>query len=270
MTIPENLNIGCIGAGNMGAAIILGLASDIPAKNLMIYDIEKSRTDLLSEKYGIISSGSIQSLADNSDIIIIAVKPDTVAEVISKIKNTIKNKVIVSIAAGVTIDSIEKEAGKSCKIIRVMPNTPALTGEGMSVLSPNKNIDNTTLQKVEKIFSGIGRVLVLPEKMMNAVTGLSGSGPAYVFTFIQALTDGGVKMGIPRSKALILAAQTVMGAAKMVMETGEDPAALRSSVTSPGGTTIDGIHILERAGFSGIVIDAVEAASEKSRILGEK
>jgi len=184
--------------------------------------------------------------------------------------NVSGDTIIVSIAAGVTIAAMEQAAGGDKKLIRVMPNTPSVAGEGMSVLSPNKNIDAKALDIVENIFSQIGKVLVLSEELMDSVTGLSGSGPAYVFTFIQALTDGGVKMGIPRDKSLVLAAQTVLGSAKLVLETGEDPISLRGKVTSPGGTTIEGVHILEKKGFSGIVIDAVEAGTLKSRKLGEK
>jgi len=145
-----------------------------------------------------------------------------------------------------------------------------MVGEGMSVLSPNDHVDEQSLLEVEQIFAKIGRVAVLPEKLMDAVTGLSGSGPAYVFTFIQALADGGVKLGIPRDKAVMLAAQTVLGSAKYVLESGEDPSTLRGRVTSPGGTTIEGIHVLERSGFSGIVMDAVEKAAQKSQKLGER
>jgi pyrroline-5-carboxylate reductase len=163
---------------------------------------------------------------------------------------------------------MEKLLGADKKIIRAMPNTPALIGEGMTVLSPNSSLDNESLEAVKEIFQLTGNVLVLPEKHLDAVTGLSGSGPAYVFTFIQALADGGVKMGIPRKEAELLSAQTVLGAAKMVLEGGKGPVELRNSVTSPGGTTIEGLHSLEKGGFSGLVMDAVEAATKRSKNLG--
>jgi pyrroline-5-carboxylate reductase len=263
--------IGCIGAGNMGGAILSRLAAGVDPSLLRVFDTDAGKTRPLSHGAGIAVSASSEDLARASAVIIIAVKPDAVASVLGSIKGSISSDaIVVSIAAGVTLASMEKILGASAKIVRVMPNTPSLVGEGMSVLSPNGNVDEHSLLEVEHIFSMIGRVLTLPEKLMDAVTGLSGSGPAYVFTFIQALSDGGVKLGIPRDKALLLAAQTVLGAAKYVIETGEDPMYLRGKVTSPGGTTIEGIHVLERSGFAGIVMDAVERAAQKSQRLGEK
>lgn len=263
--------IGCIGAGNMGGALMSRLAAGIDPSLLYVYDTDAARAGQLSRSTGITVTASAEELARLSAIIIIAVKPDTVAAVIGSIKGSISPEtIIVSIAAGVTLTALEKMIDPSAKLVRVMPNTPSLVGEGMSVLSPNMNVDGDSLLEVEQIFSKTGKAMVLPEKLMDAVTGLSGSGPAYVFTFIQALADGGVKLGIPRDKALVLAAQTVMGAAKYVMETGEDPMSLRGKVMSPGGTTIEGIHVLERSGFAGIVMDAVEQAAQKSQRLGEK
>lgn len=263
--------IGCLGAGNMGGAILSRLAESMDPGLLAVYDIDAGKAAAISRKAGITASLSSEELSGASDVIIIAVKPDAVASALGDIKSAVSSDtIIVSIAAGVSIGSMEKILGGSAKIVRVMPNTPAMVGEGMSVLSPNKNIDDDSLLEVEQIFSKIGRVLVLPEKLMDAVTGLSGSGPAYVFTFIQALADGGVKLGIPRDKALVLAAQTVLGSAKYVLESGGDPMSLRGKVTSPGGTTIEGIHVLERSGFAGIVMDAVEKAAQKSQRLGEK
>jgi pyrroline-5-carboxylate reductase len=263
--------IGCIGAGNMGGAILSRLAADADPSLISVYDIDTGRAGELSKKTGITVAKSPDALAGAVDILIIAVKPDAVASALGAVRGALSSgSIIVSIAAGISIAAMEKILGQSGKIVRVMPNTPAMIGEGMSVLSPSANIDDNSLLEVEQIFSRIGRVLVLPEKLMDAVTGLSGSGPAYVFTFIQALADGGVKLGIPRDKALVLAAQTVMGSARYILESGEDPMVLRGKVTSPGGTTIEGIHVLERSGFSGIVMDAVEIAAQKSERLGEK
>ncbi|HOT47178.1 MAG TPA: pyrroline-5-carboxylate reductase [Spirochaetota bacterium] len=266
-----NKKIGCIGAGNMGGAILSRLAAGADPSAISVYDITPGKADALAHGTGITVAKSPEDCARASDILIVAVKPDAVAAALNSIKGAVApGAVIVSIAAGVTIAAMEEVLGRSMKIVRVMPNTPAMVGEGMSVLAPNGAVDDNSLLDVERIFSRIGRVLVLPEKLMDAVTGLSGSGPAYVFTFIQALADGGVKLGIPREKALVLAAQTVMGSAKYLLESGEDPMALRGKVTSPGGTTIEGIHVLERSGFSGIVMDAVEKAAQKSQKLGEK
>lgn len=263
--------IGCIGAGNMGSAILRRLAKGPGRDTIRVNDIDARRAEALAGEIGIVASGSAESLARDSDIIIIAVKPDAVAALLSSIRGSMTpDKILVSIAAGVRIALIEQEIGVPAKIVRVMPNTPSLVGEGMSVLAPNGNVDEESLKAVTDIFAEIGRVRVLPERLMDAVTGLSGSGPAFVFTFIQAMADAGVKLGIPRDTALILAAQTVLGSAKYVMETGEDPMTLRGKVASPGGTTIEGIHVLERSGFSGIVMDAVESAAIKSQRLGEK
>ncbi|OHD69845.1 MAG: pyrroline-5-carboxylate reductase [Spirochaetes bacterium RBG_16_49_21] len=263
--------IGCIGAGNIGSAILARLSKGYDPKLIQAYDIDAGKSDVLLRECGISIARSPEELAQHCAIIIIAVKPDSVPSVLESIKKKLApGKVVVSIAAGVTISSMEKILGRAAKIVRVMPNTPVLVGEGMSVLSPNGNVEDDLLKEVEQVFSKIGRVLVLPEKLIDAVTGLSGSGPAYVFTFIQALADGGVKLGIPRKASLLLAAQTVLGSARYVLETSGDPITLRGTVASPGGATIEGIHVLERSGFAGIVMDAVEKAAAKSRKLGEQ
>jgi len=270
MTVAKKI-IGCIGTGNMGSAIMLRLATGLDPAMMRIYDKDPSRTETLSRGTGVKVSKTPKELAAESGVVIVAVKPDAVVAVIGEIRDALKpGAILVSIAAGVSIAAIEIVAGSQVRIVRVMPNTPSMVGEGMSVLSPNDHVDEQSLLEVEQIFAKIGRVAVLPEKLMDAVTGLSGSGPAYVFTFIQALADGGVKLGIPRDKAVMLAAQTVLGSAKYVLESGEDPSTLRGRVTSPGGTTIEGIHVLERSGFSGIVMDAVEKAAQKSQKLGER
>ena len=264
----KDKKIGCIGIGNMGSAITAGLVDKILIDNINIIDTDKQKLDELSKKYKIKSSKTIEALVNDSDIIIIAVKPNIVAEIVEQIGQDIKNKIIVSIAAGISISTIENKIGSNKKIIRAMPNTPALINEGITVLAPNKNIDDGTLKTVKEIFSQIGKVHVLPENLMDAVTGLSGSGPAYVFTFIQAMADGGVKMGIPRDIALDLAVQTVIGSAKMIQTGSESPFDLRGKVTSPAGTTIEAVHVLEKGGFSGLVMDAIESATNKSKIMG--
>ncbi len=267
----DGKRIGFIGAGNMGSAIISRLSSSEKNVRVTLFDIDRDRAEALAGEYRVTAEASIKDVVKGSDICILAVKPPDVSAICEEIKNTISDDtLLVSIAAGITISHIEGILSKSKKIARVMPNTPALVGAGMSVIAPNKKVDNNELSAITEIFSIIGKVLVLPEKYMDAVTGLSGSGPAYVFTVIQAMTDGGVKLGLPRDKAQLLAAQTVLGAAKLVIETGEDPISLRGKVTSPGGTTIEGVHVLERSGFSGILMDAVEEAALKSAVLGEK
>jgi pyrroline-5-carboxylate reductase len=261
------MTIGCIGAGNMGGAILSRLSDKLNKKNIIFFDIDKAKLESIAVRLGITASESVKDIAGKSDIIILAVKPDIVPEVLKEIDS--RDKIIISIAAGISISTIGKHLKSKNKIIRVMPNTPALIGEGMSVISSDAGIDRDTENIVKEIFSYVGEVLILPEKLMDAVTALSGCGPAYAFTLMQAMTDGGVKMGIPREKALILASRTILGAAKMVINSAEEPIILRGRVASPGGSTIEAIHVLEKEGFSGIIMDAIEAAKNKSERLGK-
>jgi pyrroline-5-carboxylate reductase len=199
--------------------------------------------------------------------VILAVKPDVIIPLVRNHAAALKQKPVISIAAGIAIASV-KEALGGGTVIRVMPNTPALIGQGMSVISADASCDGEILKTVEMIFACLGKTMQLPEKLMDAVTALSGCGPAYAFTVIQAMADGGVKLGIPRDKALVLAAQTLAGAANMALASDKGPIELRGMVTSPGGSTIEAVHCLERAGFSGTLIDAIEAAARKSEKLG--
>jgi pyrroline-5-carboxylate reductase len=268
--MAEPARIGCIGTGNMGGAIISGISEFFPPGNIFVYDKDESKARHISSLYRISRAETIEDVAKICDIIITAVKPGDIPAVLEKLKPHCEGKTIVSIAAGISIKELEKILGSSQKIVRVMPNTPSLVHEGMSVLTANKAIDSETLEQVREIFEKIGTAIVMPEKYMDAVTGVSGSGPAYVFTFIQAMADGAVKMGLPRKEALILAAQTVLGAAKMVLQEDTNPIELRDGVTSPGGTTIEAVHILEDRGFAGAVMSAIEAATKKSRNMGNE
>lgn len=261
--------IGIIGLGNMGGAIAGGLAATFPPEKICGFDNNSAKVALF-ESDGMTGYASEDELAKHCDIILVAVKPDVVSTVLEKIKPFVSDKLILSIAAGVTISSMESIVGASTEVIRIMPNTPALVRQAMTVLCPGSAASEHSVKIAEEIFSLVGRTIVLPEKYIDAVTGLSGSGPAYVFTIIQAMADAGVKLGIPRDKSVILAAQTLLGSAEMVLSSGEDPISLRGKVTSPGGTTIAAVHVLERAGFSGILMDAVEAAALKSEQLGKK
>jgi pyrroline-5-carboxylate reductase len=270
MKKDDSISIGIIGAGNMGAALALGLAKSYKPENIGIFDIDEEKAGKTAKSLKIRREETLKNLVDNRSIIILAVKPDGIVPVLEEIKRYIRPEcVIVSIAAGISLGVMQKTAGQQVKIVRAMPNTPALLGEGMTALCAGESVTGDEMATVHGIFQCAGRVLEVPEKLMDAVTALSGSGPAFAFTFIQALADGGVKMGIPRDKAAVMAAQTVLGAAKMVLESIDDPITLRSRVASPGGTTIEGIHVLERAGFTGIVMDAVEKAAIKSKKLGE-
>ena len=261
----ENCKTGIIGAGNMGAAIISALAAKVDPGNIYVCEKDSSKTGSLPS--GINIETSPAALTTICDIIIVAVKPDAVSSVLEELKSE-GGPVIVSVAAGLTISFLEDVIGKDREIIRVMPNTPLSIGMGMSVLCANSRTTPENMDAVTEIFNSAGRAVVLPEKLMDGVTGVSGSGPALVFTFIQAIADAGVKAGLPRKEAVELASQTVAGAARMVLETGKHPDVLRDQVASPGGTTIEAIHVLEKAGFSGTVMDAVEAAVKKSAGLG--
>ncbi len=261
----DKKQIGIIGTGNMGGAIIRGITAAELITDIKIYDTDKSKISLFISDTGVTAADTIEELITLSDIIILAVKPDTILEVSSSLKNF--TGVIISIAAGISINSIASTAGSDKKIVRAMPNTPVTTGCGMTVLSHSSNIAADEIQYVRSIFSSIGEVLIMDEKHMNAVTAISGSGPAYIFTFIQAMADAGVKLGIPRAESLILAGQTILGSAKMFLDKKENPIMLRDKVTSPGGTTIAALHILEKAGFSGIIIDAIETAATRAKEL---
>ncbi|AIS58840.1 pyrroline-5-carboxylate reductase [Listeria ivanovii] len=260
--------IGFIGAGNMGTAMIRGLAKAklIDKKNLFVCgrSMEKLHP-LASEFNGIQLTTNAENLAEEADIIILSVKPYTISEVITNIqKKLTSEKIIISVAAGVTIADLEKLTTPETKIIRVMPNTPALVGEGMSSISSNASVTTEETAIVAKIFSSFGKAEVVPESLMDAVVGVSGSSPAYVYMFIEALADGAVLNGLPRDKAYKFAAQAVLGAAKMVLETGEHPGKLKDMVTSPGGTTIEAVKSLEDNGFRSAVINAVQAAASKN------
>jgi len=254
--------IGVAGAGNMGGAIIAGIIKGISPSNITVYDTDKNKSDQIVKETGVKSASSIEELINYSEIFILAVKRDVTFKIAEKLSDY--NGIIVSLAAGVTLDSLKKAAGEK-KLIRAMPNTPALIGCGMTVMSPSDKITNEESTVVMRLLEYTGRVLILDEKYLNAVTGLSGSGPAYVFTFIQALADAGVKMGLTRNDSLLLAGQTIFGSAKMFLDKLENPIKLRDSVASPGGTTIEALHRLDRAGFSGIVIDAVESAVNRAK-----
>ncbi|MBC1424189.1 pyrroline-5-carboxylate reductase [Listeria seeligeri] len=260
--------IGFIGAGNMGTAMIRGLAKTdyINRKDLFVCGrkIEKLQP-LETEFQGIQLTTSIEELAEQADIIILSVKPYTIPEVLTSIKNKLsKDKIIISVAAGVTIQDLENLTTKETKIVRVMPNTPALVGEAMSSITPNGSVTAEETEIITTIFASFGKAEVVPENLMDAVVGVSGSSPAYVYMFIEALADGAVLNGLPRDKAYKFAAQAVLGAAKMVLETGEHPGKLKDMVTSPGGTTIEAVKSLEDSGFRSAVINAVQAAAVKN------
>ncbi|MBZ4644311.1 MAG: pyrroline-5-carboxylate reductase [Deferribacteres bacterium] len=266
--------IGFIGAGNMASALIKGIlkARLVESDYVSASDIDIEKLDSLKNEYGInIIFKENEKLVSESDIIILAVKPQIFEKILKEIAPKLnKSKLIITIAAGISTEFIEHVVGKELKIVRAMPNTPALILEGATAIAPGLHAEEEDLRIAHKIFDAVGKVAIVDESQMDAVTGLSGSGPAYVFMIIEALSDAGVKMGLSRNVAMKLAAQTVMGAAKLQIETDMHPGRLKDMVTSPGGTAIAGIHTLEQGGLRTTLINAVESATKRSIELGSK
>lgn len=266
------MTIGFIGNGNMGRAIISGIIDNkvADAREIIVSDIDKEGLEWINSKYGVVTATDNKIIAKAADILFLCVKPQFLYGVIDEIKENVqKDAVIVSIAAGQSITAIENAFGKEIKLVRVMPNTPVLVGEGMSAIASNDNVNNNELEIVFKIFNSFGKGEKVSENLMDAVTAVSGSSPAYVFMMIEAMADAAVIGGMPRDKAYIFAAQAVMGSAKMVLETRLHPGKLKDMVCSPSGTTIDAVAVLERNGFRSSIIDAMTACIEKSKKLGE-
>jgi pyrroline-5-carboxylate reductase len=265
--------IGFIGGGQMGEALVKGLlkAGLYDKQSIFVAEPNAAKRELLETAYGIATSETVDFVWQASDTVILAVKPQTMAEVLASAKKCLRDThLIITIAAGLPISTYEKLlGGDRRKIIRVMPNTPALILEGASAICRNALVTDDELQSAAAIFNAVGKSVILDERYLDAVTGLSGSGPAYVFTFVEALIDAGLKTGLARDVAETLALQTVLGSVKLMLENKEHPAVLRSKVTSPGGTTIAGLHVLEKSGFRGIVMDAVEAAANRATELGK-
>ena len=265
------VKITIIGGGNMGEALLAGFLAEgvaTPA-GLWVTDVVTDRLAALRQRYGVRTGSDNGEAATWADVVILAVKPQAMDAVLDGLKDRLSERaLIVSIAAGIPLSRITARLGSARKLVRVMPNTPCLVRAGASAIaiSPAVSVEEQAL--VVRLFEAVGTVVVVEERLMDAVTGLSGSGPAYVFQIIEALADGGVKVGLPRDTALTLAAQTVLGAAKQVLETGEHPARLKDKVASPGGTTIAGLHALETGGVRSAVIAAVEAATKRSEELG--
>nr|QKY15318.1 pyrroline-5-carboxylate reductase (PROC1) [Polytomella parva] len=261
--------IGFIGSGQMAEALVKGFINKnlISADKMFCTDPNPLRLDLL-KSFGVTPLNCNSLLATSSDVIFIAVKPQSVEDVLQEIQPKLSPKcTIVSIAAGVTLERLQAAAGPDARIVRVMPNTPCLVGEVAAAMSLGSRATSEDELLVRKLFEAVGRCYVVPEKLLSAVTGLSGSGPAYVFLAIEAMADGGVRAGLPRDVSQALAAQTFLGSAKMVLETGRHPGALKDMVTSPAGTTIAGVHELEKAGFRAAMMNAVMAATQRAEEL---
>jgi pyrroline-5-carboxylate reductase len=272
MTV-QNRKIGFIGAGKMGSALMQGIikAGIVKPENLGASDVYEPFLNELKAKMDINVSTDNAVIAQASDVLILAVKPQTLGSVLENLKTYITaDKLIISIAAGVPLATYENALPEGTRIVRVMPNIAATVSEAASGISPGKNATPEDLKITLEIFSAVGTAVQVPESLMDAVTGLSGSGPAFIFPVIEAMADGAVLEGMDRKSALTLAAQTVLGAAKMALETGLHPGELKDMVTSPAGTTIQGVHALEEAGIRAAFMNAVIRASERSKELGKK
>lgn len=263
--------IALIGAGNMGEALMRGLlrAQAVTPEQVVATGRRQQRLDELAQAYGVeVTRDNVAAVRD-ANIVLLAVKPQIFGAVLEQIEPAVRaDALVISVAAGVTIRSIERHLGASSRIVRAMPNTPALVDTGATALAASNHVQEQDLQRARTIFEAVGQVIHVDEALMDAVTGLSGSGPAFVFAIIEAFSDAGVRVGLPRYQAQALAAQTVLGSAKMLLETGEHPGVLKDRVTSPGGTAIAGLHTLENGGLRTTLINGVVAAAERSRELG--
>jgi len=261
-----------LGAGNMAEALVSGIlkAQLVPPANISATDVSTSRREYFQKTFRIEVGSHNAQETKRADVIILCVKPQVMDTVLSEIRGALSSEqLLISVAAGYPLKRIQQYIGENVSLVRAMPNTPAIIQEGVTALAGGSGLPTHQLELAQTIFESVGKVVIVDETLMDAITGLSGSGPAYVYLMIEALTDGGVRVGLPRAVAGVLAAQTVLGAARMVLETGEHPALLKDRVTSPGGTTIAGLQQLEAGRLRATVMKAVEAATSRSRELGQ-
>jgi pyrroline-5-carboxylate reductase len=271
--MPLGKKIAFLGTGNMAEALVKGLlrAGTADASEIVCSEPRAERREEIARRYGVKVVGENLAAAEEAQIIVLSVKPQTMEDLLDEIAPAIDHsKLVISIAAGIPIAAIARKLGAGVRIVRTMPNTPALVGAGATALARGAHATQADLEQARALFQAVGVAVLVEEHHLDAVTGLSGSGPAFLFLVIEALADGGVKVGLARPVAMALAAQTVLGSAKLVLETGEHPGRLKDQVTSPGGTAIAGIHALESGGLRSALIAAVEAATRRSHELGEK
>ena len=271
--MAARLTIGFLGAGRMATALAGGFirAGLTTPKQLLASDVSDSARKAFTQHTGAKATDSNREVARFAQVLMLAVKPDQVSTVLAGVRDHFTEKhLLISIAAGVPLSILEAALQAGIRVIRVMPNTPALVGQSATAFALGKAASLEDADLAARLFSAVGIAFQLKESLLDAVTGLSGSGPAYVYLFIEALSDGGVAAGLPRDVATKLAAQTLLGSAKMVLETGQHPGALKDMVTSPGGTTIEGLHELEKGKLRGVIMSAVRAATDKSRKLGQR
>ncbi len=269
--MSETLRIGFLGAGKMATALAQGwiTAGLTASAQVGASDPVAAAREHFTKTTGAAALTENGRVIAQSDVLVVAVKPQNMADLLAEIRPGIKPEhLLISIAAGITIKQIADAVGADKRIIRVMPNTPCLVGASASAFAASAGTSAADVQLVERLLNSVGRAVQVPEKLLDAVTGLSGSGPAFVAVVIEALADGGVRMGLPRDLALMLAMQTVLGSAKLLLDTGQHPGQLKDMVASPAGTTIAGLHALERGGVRAALMDAVEAATKRSIELG--
>lgn len=269
----DGINLGIIGGGVMAKAIASRLLSEniYSASSILVSEPQPQRQEFWQKEYGVVGTTDNVRVVKTAPIVLLAIKPQILDKVIEQLdfsNNIAVSPLIISILAGVTLNKLES-AFVGCPVIRVMPNTPATVGQGISAIAAGKKVDSTHLEEAKRIFAAVGKVVEVPETQMDAVTGLSGSGPAYVALMIESLADGGVAAGLPRAIALQLAIQTVLGTATLIQQSGLHPAELKDRVSSPGGTTIAGVAALEKAGFRSAAIEAVKASYNRSKELGK-
>lgn len=269
----KDKKVGFVGSGAMGEALLSGLlnAGTVSKSSLYCYDQNADKLKAISDKYGVKSTKSNLELVQSVDVVILAIKPYVVADVLREIGNQFqKGQLLISIAAGISTDFIEGFLPKGLPVVRVMPNTPSLIGMGAAALALGKAATSKDGKITEEILAAAGKVVTVNENLIDGVTGLSGSGPAYVYVILEALIDAGVLVGLPRDVATTLATQTVIGAAQMVAETGDSPSVLKEKVTTPGGTTIVGLHQLEKGKLRATLMNAVVEATRRSKELSKE
>ena len=271
--MPLGKTLAFLGAGNMAEALLKGLlrAKVAASHEIVCTSRRQVRCDELTARYAVRCTRDNAQAAREADVLVLSVKPQAMNHLLHEIEPVLDaSKLVISIAAGVPIEAIERKVGHGIRIVRTMPNTPALVGAAATALSAGSHATPADLDQAKALFDAVGKSVIVDESLLDAVTGLSGSGPAYIFLIIEALSDAGVKVGLPRYTAQELAAQTVLGSAKLLIETGEHPGRLKDQVTSPGGTAIAGLHTLEAGGLRTTLMNAVESATNRARELGQK
>jgi pyrroline-5-carboxylate reductase len=268
----QQRRLGMIGCGQMGEALLRGIlaAKLIPPSQIIVFDPVADRLDLMTRQYGVAGGADNRQVAEKVDLLVLAVKPQVAGDVLTELHGAVHARtLVISVMTGLRLVRVEAELGGAPRVVRAVPNTPVVVGGGVTALARGAHASTHDLEAARELFDAVGTTFVVDERLLDAVTGLSGSGPAYVCVMIDALADGGVKVGLPRDMALRLAAQMVAGSARMVLETGEHPGRLKDRVASPGGTTIAGLHELEAGGVRAALINAVEAATRRAAELGK-